>query len=95
MASFGNPRSELAAMLADLLETYSTQHRTCSAWESHCLGMAIAAVRFGDCECALNCLADFHRPPSAAPTFRLPRALTLDDLRQAIVRVTNNAPEAD
>jgi hypothetical protein len=87
-----NPRVRLVAALEDLIATYSTRHQAFSAWESHCLAAAIAAMRFGEYERALQCLSDIQSPPAGAPTFPLPRALTLDEVQQVIVLIAGNAP---
>jgi hypothetical protein len=79
-------RAALTEALTNILESHAVQHRPFSAWENHCLVLALAALRVGSYDLALRRIEDLRRPLDLLPAFPLPPTLTLDDLRQAIGR---------
>jgi hypothetical protein len=78
------PQGELQTILIDLLAAYSVDGRALSAWDSHCLGTALTLLRFGYREHARRKVEEILQPPVPLPAFRVPRRLTLEDLRHAL-----------
>jgi hypothetical protein len=75
---------ELHAILTELLAAYAIDDRPLSAWDSYCLGTALTLLRFGYREQARRKVEEILQPPLPLPAFRMPRRLTLEDVRHAL-----------
>jgi hypothetical protein len=83
-ASRAEAHAALEAELTGVLATYLAEHHSLNSWDCHRLGAAIAYLELGFYSQALERVTQILRPPVPLPSFSFPRALTLEDLRNAI-----------
>jgi hypothetical protein len=74
-------QQEVAQAFETLLAAYSDCDGPLSAWESHCLALAMVFARYGYFDKALIKIEETLEPPFPLPTFAEPEFLTIDEVR--------------
>src|SRR5262245_24253069 len=86
LAMLGHERQvgqkEVTRAFADLLAAYSACNGPLSAWESHCMELALAFCRHGYFDKALIKIVEILEPPYPLPAFAEPPSLAVDDARR-------------
>jgi hypothetical protein len=75
---------ELAQAFGNLLAAYADCEGPLSAWECHCLGLAIVFARNGHFDRALRNITEVLEPPIPLPAFADPAPLTVEDARRLV-----------
>lgn len=77
-------QTEVTQAFVDLLAAYSACDGPLSAWESHCLELAMVFSTHGYFDKALIKIEETLEPPFPLPALAEPKSLTVNDVRRHV-----------